>query len=245
MPERLADLLVPLLEAANGADFMLRAIDLGTGEAAETLKTVDLFAREPRLALPLGVPELIGAQARALALAMARTGYRGKAHFTVRHVVDPNEMREIAAIAAAAMSAAVREHVAVGATMTSLRGALLASDIAGYADSLWIEVRSLLAGGFGYSPAVMLTAEPLDDYLRRGLLGADPRNTLDDAMMRIFLGVAAAAIKNPACRIGVRLSGAFSEEMTAVLYRIGFRAFIVDPDEVRAARIALGKQAVL
>ena len=245
MPEQLADLLVPLLQAANGADFMLRAIDLGTGEAAEALQTIDLFAREARLALPLGVPELIDAQARALALALERTDYHGRVHFTVRHVVDPNEMREVAAITAAAIPTALRERVAVGATITSLRGALMASDIARSAGSLWVEVRSLLAGAFGYPPAVMLTAEPLDDYLRRGLLSSDPRSALDDAMMRIFLGVAAAAVKNPACRVGVRLSGAFSEEMTAALFRIGFRAFIVDLDEVRAARIALGKQAAL
>jgi pyruvate,orthophosphate dikinase len=243
MPERLADLLAPLLEAAGNTDFMLRAIDLGTGEAAEALGTVDLFAREPRLALPLGVPELIGAQARGLALALERTGYGGRAHFTVRHVVDPSEMREFSALTDSSMSAAVRENVATGATITSLRGALMAGDIAEHADSLWVEVRSLLAGAFGYPPSVMLTAEPLDDYVRRGLLGADPRAELDDSMVRILLGVAAAAVKTPACRVGVRLSGAFSEQMAATLYRIGFRAFVVDLDEVRAARIALGKEA--
>jgi pyruvate,orthophosphate dikinase len=243
MPQMIAELLVPLFDAAGEADVMLRAVDLGTGEAAELLRTIDLFALEPRLALPVGLPALLDVQQRGLALAMQQANFGGSAQFTVRHVTDPAEMREIVAIAGAALPPAVRSRVSVGATITSLRGALMAAEIGRHAAVLWLEARSLLATAFGYPPSVMLTADPLDDYLRRGLLSVDPRVTLDESMTRVFVGVAAAAALSPACRVGIRLSGAFSEDMLATFYRIGFRSFAVDVDEVRPARIGLGKEA--
>jgi pyruvate,orthophosphate dikinase len=242
MAQTLADLLAPLLAASGHADFALRAVDLATGEATELLRTVDLFAREPRLALPLGVPELIEVQVRAMALAIERAGYGGSAQFIVRHINDPSEMRELRRIASAA-SGSGRAAIAAGATMTSVHGALLASEIGRHADVLWLEARSLIANAHGYPSTLMLTADPLDDYLRRGLLSADPRTTLDESMTRLFLSVAGAAVSNPECRIGIRLSGQLSEQMVATLFRSGFRSFIVDPDEVRVARVALGREA--
>ena len=57
----------------------------------------------------------------------------------------------------------------------------------------------------------------------------------------ILTAVATAAADHPRCEIGMRLSGPVSEEIAATLYRIGFRLFAVDGDEVRPARLAFGK----
>jgi len=59
-----------------------------------------------------------------------------------------------------------------------------------------------------------------------------------------LLEVAAAAReRRPGCRIGMRLTGRVSDELAARLYGLGFRLFAVGPDEVRVARLALGKAA--
>jgi hypothetical protein len=40
------------------------------------------------------------------------------------------------------------------------------------------------------------------------------------------------------------MAGPVSEELAAGFYRLGFRTFAVDADEVRTARLAFGKAAL-
>ena len=108
---------------------------------------------------------------------------------------------------------------------------------------MWVEVRALQAAMFGIPASQILTAEPLDGYLRRGMLAVDPRTDVDTATYELLEGVAAARERRPGCRIGMRLSGRMSDDMAVRLYGLGFRLFAVGPDELRVARLALGKAA--
>lgn len=60
------------------------------------------------------------------------------------------------------------------------------------------------------------------------------------------LGVTAqAAVAEQAdCPVGVRLSGAVSEELVAGLHATGFRRFAVDPGETRPVLLALARAAL-
>jgi len=97
------------------------------------------------------------------------------------------------------------------------------------------------AAMFGIPPRQLLTQRPLDDYVKRGLIDTDPRHAIDPTLHGILTAVATAAAEHPRCEVGMRLSGPVSEEIAATLYRIGFRLFAVDGDEVRPARLAFGK----
>lgn len=82
-----------------------------------------------------------------------------------------------------------------------------------------------------------------DGYLRRGLLAVDPRSDLDPSTCELLERLAEIRRERPDRRIGMRLSGPVSDEIAAHLHELGFRLFAVDPDELRVARLALGKAA--
>jgi pyruvate,orthophosphate dikinase len=104
-------------------------------------------------------------------------------------------------------------RLAVGVYLTSPRDVMRAAQLAEESEVMWVE------------------------------LAADPRTDVDTATYELLEGVAAARERWPGCRIGMRLSGRVSDEMAVGLYGLGFRLFAVDPDELRVARLALGKAA--
>jgi pyruvate,orthophosphate dikinase len=108
---------------------------------------------------------------------------------------------------------------------------------------MWIDVRALQAAMFGIPASQLLTSEPLDGYLRRGMLAVDPRSDIDSATYELLEGVAEVREGRPGCRIGMRLRGRVSDAVAARLHGLGFRRFAVDTDELRVARLALGKAA--
>lgn len=132
--------------------------------------------------------------------------------------------------------------MAVGSYLTSPRAALATASIAELSDAVWLEVRTLQAAVFGLPPRELLTAEPLDDYLRRGLLSCDPRTTLDPSVRTLPATVAQAHAQGHT--VGMRLSGAISEEAVAQLYALGFRRLAADSREIRPLLLALGKAAL-
>jgi pyruvate,orthophosphate dikinase len=242
--EVIADVLTPLMVAAGEADVVVRAVDLSSDEAIELLDGPTLLARHPRFLLPLGLPEFIAVQVAGLALAAKRSGHPRPPQLTLRHVTDPNEAEEFRRIARAETLRRGLPPVLVGATVTSPRGAQLAPQIARHSDLIWLEVRGLQAKVYGYPSSLWLTGDPLDEYVRKRMLSSDPRSSLDESM-RVLLGsVTTARIAAPECRLGIRLAGPVSEELAAGFYRLGFRTFAVDADEVRTARLAFGKAAL-
>jgi pyruvate,orthophosphate dikinase len=99
---------------------------------------------------------------------------------------------------------------------------------------------------FGIPARQLLTAEPLDDYVARGMLGTDPRTSIDPSVLGMLEQVATAGERLGAdrSRVGLRLSGTVSAEAAATLHGLGVRRFAVDGPEVRPALLALGKAAL-
>jgi pyruvate,orthophosphate dikinase len=240
----IAGLLKPLLTAAREVPVAIRALDLVGDEAMELLDAAALLAKNPRLAVPLGVPELIAAQMRGVALAARAAECTIAPQLSIRHVTDPNEASEIMRLADEQLSPGERSSIRVGATLTSPRGVQLADQMLGAVEFVWLEVRGLQAAQFGYPPRLLLTREPLDTYLRRGMISSDPRTTIGEATIRLIGGLAAARIVGEKAWVGVRLTGPVGEGIAGGLLRAGFRAFAVDGREVHTARLALGKAAL-
>jgi pyruvate,orthophosphate dikinase len=235
--ERFTDLiaqeLTPVLAEAGDLEIGVRAIDLVADESRELLQQTAVTTRHPELAVPLGRLGLIEAQLAGLARALAASGGAARVHLAVRHVSDPAEARLLRDTAAGS-------GIAVGSYLTSPRGVLAIDEIAAASEVIWLEVRSLQAAMFGLPPRLLLTAEPLDDYLRRGLLSADPRRRLDPSVEQLLRGAAAAAGDT---RVGVRLAGEVSEAAVEQLFALGFRRFAISTGETRPLILALGRAA--
>jgi pyruvate, orthophosphate dikinase len=241
--DRIADLvakeLIPILAAAGDVEVGVRAIDLVADEARELLQQTAVTTLHPELSVPLGRPSLIEAQLAGLARAVQETGGRARVHLAVRHVSDPAEARALRELGRASGSA-----VDVGTYLTSPRAALGAAGIAEASDVMWLEVRAVQAAMFGLPARQLLTAEPLDDYLRRGMLSCDPRSTIDPSVENLLARVASVTADAPGCRVGMRLSGAVSVDVASRLHALGFRRFAVDASETRPLLLALGKAAL-
>jgi pyruvate, orthophosphate dikinase len=229
----------PMLEAAGGAEVGVRAIDLVADEARELLQQTAVTSRHPELSVPLGRPALLEAQIRGLARARHDSGGRARIHLAVRHVSDPAEARALYDL-----GRRCGPDVGIGTYLTSPRAAFGASGIAAASDVVWLEVRALQAAMFGLPARQLLTAEPLDDYVRRGLLSCDPRSVLDPSVQHLLAGEVAAAADRSGRRVGMRLSGEVSAEVAMQLYALGFRRFAVDSPETRPLVLALGKAAI-
>lgn len=228
----------PLFAACAGLEVGVRAIDFHAAEAAELLRPTQVFIEHPQLGMALGEPELIQAQIRGLAAALREAGTDADVHLAVRNISDEAEARALRELQRAVPEA---ERIQVGAYLTSPRGVLAAGDLAAHGDVLWLELRVMQAAMFGISPEHLLTQEPLEGYLRRGMLSTDPRAAIDPAVDQLLAVMAERMTAAPDCAAGIRLSGPVSEDVAAALYRHGWRRFAVDADEVRPCLLALGK----
>ncbi|WP_088286435.1 pyruvate, phosphate dikinase [Kineosporia sp. A_224] len=231
--------LTPLLREAGDLEVGVRAVDFLSDDARELMQQTALLARFPELSMPVGAPDLLRAQLAAVTRAAADSGAR--AHLSVRHLRDPAE-----ADALRALRAQLPGAVPVGAYLTSPRAVSHLASMVRSDELAWVEVRTVQARMFGIPARQLLTQQPLDDYVRRGLL-ADPRTVLDPVVGSLFAPALAAAPRSgpddasPA--LGARLSGRVSAPMVGALYRLGLRRFAVEVDEVRPALLALGQAA--
>jgi pyruvate, orthophosphate dikinase len=252
LEQALDEELEPLLAAARGLQVGVRAIDVLADESRELMQQTALLTRLPELSMPVGAPDLIEAQLAAVSRAAARTGTR--VHLSVRHVRDPAEMAELRAVrervaARLADSGEPVPAVPVGAYLTSPRAVAHLAGTVSAAELAWLELRTLQARVFGIPARQLLTAQPLDDYLRRGLLAQDPRTSLDPVLEQLLAGALAQAPRTradddaPAPAIGVRLSGQVATGSVAALHRLGIRRFAVESGEVRPLLLALGQAA--
>ena len=223
--ELVAERFAPVLAAAGDVEVGVRAIDLLAEE---------LVAHRPSLSVPLGLPGLIEAQLAGLAAAASGTGAR--VHLAVRHVSDPAEAEALRAVRTAPRPGA-------GAYLTSPRGVVNAAGIARASDALWLDLGALQAAVFGLPASHLLASEPLDGYLRRGLLSVDPRVAIDPSVDGLLERVAGAAAEAPGCAVGVRLTGEVSAAVAGRLYGLGLRRFAVDAPEIRPLIVTLGQAA--
>jgi pyruvate,orthophosphate dikinase len=239
MHEAVADGLMPLLAALDGFGIDVGAIDVRTAEA-EGLLPRALLDDAPQLSLPVGDPDLLRAQMGGLALAAEHSGYGSTPRLVVRHVSDPIEARAIRRLGE---ELAEERRLAVGSCLTSPRAVMRAAELAEESEPMWIDMRALQAAMFGIPASQILSAEPLGGYLRRGMLSVDPRSDLDTSTYELLESLPAVRACRPGYRIGMRLSGRVSDRIAARLYGLGLRLFAVDADELRVARLALGKAA--
>jgi pyruvate,orthophosphate dikinase len=235
----------PILAAAGAVEVGVRAIDLLADESRELLQQTAVTTRYPQLAVPLGLPALIEAQLEGLARAVRDSGGAARVHLAVRHVSDTAEAEALRALGSAYGSAP-----GVGCYLTSPRAVFNVDGIVRHSEALWLEVRALQAAMFGIPARQLLTAEPLDAYVARGMLSTDPRISIDPSVRGMLEQVAragdgaAAAAGVDRSRVGLRLSGTVSEDVAATLHGLGVRRFAVDGPEVRPALLALGKAAL-
>ncbi len=226
--------VTPLLRETGAIEIGVRAIDLVADESLELMQQGALTSRFPLLGVPLGIPGLIEAQIAGLRQAIADSGTAATVHLALRHLSDPAEARALRAL-----SPPPGSGLTVGAYLTSPRALANFAGIAAASDRIWLELRVLQAAMFGLPPRQLLTAEPLDSYVRRGLLAADPRSAVDASLAAPLATVAGQA----PCPVGIRLSGAVSAELIAGLHAMGFRRFAVDAGETRPLLLALAKAA--
>jgi pyruvate,orthophosphate dikinase len=239
MQEVVAEAFTPLLAALDGFGIDVAAIDVRTDEA-EGLLPPALLDDAPQLSLPVGDPDLLRAQLGGLALAAERSGYGSTPRLVVRHVSDPIEARAIRRLGE---ELAEGRRFTVGSCLTSPRAVMRATDLAEESELMWVDVRALQAAMFGIPASQIPSAEPLHGYLRRGMLSVDPRSDLDTSTYELLESLAAVRECRPGYRIGMRLSGRVSDGIAARLYGLGIRLFAVDAEELRVARLALGKAA--
>jgi pyruvate,orthophosphate dikinase len=239
LEEAVATEFANLFAEAPAAEFGVRAIDFHADESSELLRTAELFIAHPELALPLGSEEILAAQLRGIARASTAVKSAARVYFTVRKIASG---REIAALVAIRDNLPGAERIEVGSYLTSPRGVASIDAIADHSDVVWIELRVLQAAVAGISPRHLLTSEPLDSYLRRGLMTIDPRVEIDDQVGHLIDTVAAVLAVDKERRIGLRLTGPVSAELLQSLQQRGFRRIAVDGDEVRPALLGLGQQ---
>ncbi|SFQ06384.1 pyruvate, phosphate dikinase [Amycolatopsis rubida] len=224
----------PLLREAGRVEVGVRAIDLVSDESRELMRQTALTSRYPALAVPLGIPALVEAQLAGLRRAIRDSGTPAKVHLAIRHVSDPAEV-----VALHEMSPPDESGLRVGAYLTSPRALANFAGIAAVGDRIWLELRVLQAAMFGIPARQLLTAEPLDSYVKRGMLSTDPRSGIDPSLDTALTPLA----DRGSGLVGVRLSGTVSESLVAGLYGKGFRRFAVDAGETRPALLALAKAA--
>ena len=102
------------------------------------------------------------------------------------------------------------------------------------------EGRRLAVGIYVTSPRAVMRAA---DLVEQSEVMWVEVSDIDTATYELLEGVAAVRERRPGCRVGMRLTGRVSDDIAARLYDLGFRLFAVDPDELRVARLALGKAA--
>ncbi|MCB8913101.1 pyruvate, phosphate dikinase [Rhodococcus rhodochrous] len=239
LEEAVATEFVKLFTDAPAGEFGVRAIDFHADESSELLRATELFVTHPELALPLGSEEMVAAQLRGIARAAAEAQSDLRVHFTVRKIASA---QEIAALVTLRDSLPDAQAIEIGSYLTSPRGVASIEAMAELSDVVWIELRVLQAAVTGIPPRHLLTSEPLDSYLRRGLMEVDPRVEIDDQVGQLIDGVAAELRSARGCRIGVRLTGPVSAELLQSLQDRGFDRIGVDGDEVRPTLLALGQR---
>jgi pyruvate,orthophosphate dikinase len=242
--DTIANEFTPLLSAADGLEVGVRAIDFLADEARELLQQTELITHYPELSVPLGLPQLLEAQLAGLARAARQAGADTRVHLAVRHVSDPAEAEALRELHGRVAERLPGPSVGVGAYVTSPRGAFHSGGVAAASEIMWVEVRVLQAVVFGIPARQLLTQQPVDDYVRRGLFSIDPRWQIDPAVDGLLRGIVEDVGAVSGCRLGMRLSGAVSEEVAVALYRHGLRWFAVDADETRPLTLALGKAAL-
>jgi pyruvate,orthophosphate dikinase len=228
----------PILAAAGDSVVVVHGLDLLADRPGQSRGAADLVAEHPRLALPVGVEELLRAQIDGLS--RARGGaFGGTVVFLAPRVSDPAEVAAVRAIAQTSDS-----PIGTGAVLAAPKALFHAEAIGPHRDQLWVDLHAVQSAALGVPTRILSAPEPLDGYLERGMLGLDPRVTIDPSVAVMLERFAATAWENDSpSSSGVRLTGAVSADVVAALHELGARRFAVEADEIRPFLLAVGRAA--
>ena len=210
----------------------------------EYLDLESLLVAHPGVGLPVGLGELLRFQVAALAQAGGEIGDMPAPHFVVRHIADPRELAMLKELAAQQLSQEGSGELEVGALVSTPLGVEKAAELAVQSGVLWLDAHRLMVSSSGYPAVVLTSAEPLDEYMRKGWLAEDPRLGQDSWQQKIFTSLTAVRTGVPDCQIGVRMGRAQSPELLHAYWRAGARIFIVEPEDLWVDIVELGKAAL-
>ncbi|OPX06132.1 pyruvate, phosphate dikinase [Gordonia sp. i37] len=223
----------PLFAAVGSSvEVDIRGLDFHADDVAELLSVANLCAMHPQVAMPMGSPELVSAQLRGLAKAAEGTG--ASVCF-----VSPRMSGAAEARALRSLRDSIGVPVRLGGYVTNTQGVLEIPAIAAELDQVWLELQRLQAATYGIPPRHLLAAEPLDSYVRDGLIDIDPRKKISEFVEKL-VDDTLERLESPAT-LSVRLAGAVSDETVHLLRRKGIKRFAVSVDELRPARLAVAR----
>ncbi|SIR76374.1 pyruvate, phosphate dikinase [Williamsia sterculiae] len=224
----IAETFAPLFTAAGDTEFDVRGLDFHADDVAEVFAVTNLLAIHPQVAMPLGSTELVTAQLRGLARAAEGTAVRVC-------FVSPRTSGPLEARALRELRDRLGVAISVGCYVTNTQGVLSLSDIAAEVDHVWLELQRLQAATYGIQPRHLLSAEPLDGYVRDNLIDIDPRKQISPFVEHL-IDDALTQLENPA-HLRIRLAGRVSEATIGALRDKGVRTYAVASDEIRPARV--------
>jgi pyruvate,orthophosphate dikinase len=217
-----------------GTPIDLRLPNLGSPRAQRMIGSWAALA--PRLFLPLGLKGLYVALLRGIASAARETGH---AHTTplVPGITVASEMQ------AFRQAAAMLGLHHVGAVLQSPAGLTEVGAIAEGASAVWVDLREIIRTYYGYPSALSFGDDVFESYVADGYLTHNPRTALGRPLGALFQGLAAAATRLPAVRLGVECGDGAALSLAEDLYRNGVRTFSLPTAALPSARLALGQLA--
>ncbi|MFW0794513.1 pyruvate, phosphate dikinase [Gordonia sp. CPCC 205515] len=232
LEEAIATAFGPLFAAAGATEFDVRGLDFHDDDVAEMFAISTLFAVHPQVAMPLGSPELVAAQLKGLTRAAENTG-------ATVCFVSPRTSGRAEASALRSLRDKLGLDIKVGCYVTNTQGVLEIPEIAEEVDQVWLELQRLQAATYGVPQRHLLTAEPLDSYVRDGLIDIDPRKQVGPYVEKI-IDDALVRLSSPA-QLSVRLAGTVSDDTVRLLRRKGIQRIAVGHDELRPTRLAMAR----
>ena len=233
----LTETLVKIMEVVHPKPFAARIADLSSGRAGEAVADLTDIAPSPGIWLPLGAPELVRAQIRALVRAKESTGYPDNVILMVGGI---NSAAEAAALRGLCVEAG-GGSLKLGLAARSPHCLLALPEIARHADMIWIDYRALSAACYHYPDDLVLSRGVMRSYIDNGYMPVNPANRVDDVIERLLPPIPKTG---HSCQFGVTFAGwTVSEEVVRFFTQRGFRHFGVESSELAATRLLLGRLA--
>ena len=231
----LAETLVKIMQVVHPKPFAARIADLSSGRAGEAVANLTDIAPSPGIWLPLGAPELVRAQIRALVRAKESTGYPDNVILMVGGINSAAEAAALRVLCVEAGGASLK----LGLAARSPHCLLALPEIAKHADMIWIDYRALSAACYHYPDDLVLSRGVMRSYIDDGYMPVNPASQVDDVIERLLPPIQELG---HSCEFGVTFAGwTVSEEVVRFFTQRGFRHFGVETSELAATRLLLGR----
>ena len=233
----LTETLIKIMEVVHPKPFAARIADLSSGRAGEAVANLTDIAPSPGIWLPLGAPDLVRAQIRALVRAKEFLGYPDNVILMVGGI---NSAAEAAALRVLCVQAG-GQSLKLGLASRSPHCLLALPEIAKHADMVWIDYRALSAACYHYPDDLVLSRGVMKSYIEDGYMPLNPANQVDDVIAKLLPSILGI---DHSCQFGVTFAGwTVSEDVVRFFTQRGFRNFGVESSELAATRLLLGRLA--